>query len=123
MKLIGHSARSIRAMGDKNSSRQQGRKGGVPVTAGSDGTVDTEQQALKIAKKIGYPVMIKAVAGGGGRGMRPAHKHGSLVQGFHAAPTEAENAFRNSGLYIEQLILRPHHHEVQVIGGSHGRMI
>ena len=123
IKFIGPSARSIRAMGDKNSAREQARKAGVPVTPGSDGTVDTEQQALTIAKKIGYPVIIKAVAGGGGRGMRPAHNDGSLVQGFHAARTEAENAFGNSGVYIEKLIDRPHHIEFQVIGDSHGRII
>jgi len=123
IKFIGPSARSIRAMGDKNSAREQARKAGVPVTPGSDGTVDTEQQALRIAKKIGYPVMIKAVAGGGGRGMRPAHNDGSLVQGFHAARTEAENAFGNSGVYIEKLIDRPHHIEFQVVGDSHGRII
>jgi acetyl-CoA carboxylase, biotin carboxylase subunit len=123
IKFIGPSARSIRAMGDKNSAREQARKAGVPVTPGSDGTVDTEQQALRIAKKIGYPVMIKAVAGGGGRGMRPAHNDGSLVQGFHAARTEAENAFGKSGVYIEKLIDRPHHIEFQVIGDSHGRII
>ncbi len=123
IKFIGPSGRSIRAMGDKNSAREQARKAGVPVTPGSDGTVDTEQQALTIAKKIGYPVMIKAVAGGGGRGMRPAHNDGSLVQGFHAARTEAENAFGNSGVYIEKLIDRPHHIEFQVIGDSHGRII
>src|SRR6267142_4452013 len=85
IKFIGPSGRAIRAMGDKNSAREQARKAGVPVTPGSDGTIDTEQQALKIAKKIGYPVMIKAVAGGGGRGMRPSHNDGSLIQGFHAA--------------------------------------
>lgn len=110
-------------MGDKNSAREQARKAGVPVTPGSDGTIDTEQQALKIAKKIGYPVMIKAVAGGGGRGMRPAHNDDSLIQGFHAARTEAEKAFGNSGVYMEKLIVRPHHIEFQVIGDSHGRII
>jgi acetyl-CoA carboxylase biotin carboxylase subunit len=123
IKFIGPSALAIRAMGDKNCAREQARKAGVPVTAGSDGTIDTEQQALKIAKKIGYPVMIKAVAGGGGRGMRPAHNDGSLIQGFHAARTEAEKAFGNSGVYIEKLIDRPHHIEFQVIGDSHGRII
>ena len=123
IKFIGPSARAIRAMGDKNSAREQARKAGVPVTPGSDDTVDTEQQALKIAKKIGYPVMIKAVAGGGGRGMRPAHNDASLIQGFHAARTEAEKAFGNSGVYIEKLIERPHHIEFQVIGDSHGRIV
>jgi acetyl-CoA carboxylase, biotin carboxylase subunit len=123
IKFIGPSAQAIRAMGDKNAAREQARKAGVPVTPGSDGTIDTEQQALKIAKKIGYPVMIKAVAGGGGRGMRPAHNDGSLIQGFHAARTEAEKAFGNSGVYIEKLIDRPHHIEFQVIGDSHGRIV
>jgi acetyl-CoA carboxylase biotin carboxylase subunit len=123
IKFIGPSARAIRAMGDKNSAREQARKAGVPVSPGSDGVVETEQQALKIAKKIGYPVMIKAVAGGGGRGMRPAHNDGSLIQGFHAARTEAEKAFGNSSVYIEKLIERPHHIEFQIIGDSHGRLV
>jgi acetyl-CoA carboxylase, biotin carboxylase subunit len=123
IKFIGPSALAIRAMGDKNTAREQARKAGVPITPGSDGTIDTEQQALKIAKKIGYPVMIKAVAGGGGRGMRPAHNDGSLIQGFHAARTEAEKAFGNNGVYIEKLIVGPHHIEFQVIGDSHGRII
>ena len=123
IKFIGPPARAIRAMGDKNSAREQAQKAGVPVTAGSDGTVGSEQQALKIAKKIGYPVMIKAVAGGGDRGMRPAHDDDSLIQGFHAARTEAEKAFGNSDVYIEKLIDRPHHIEFQVIGDSYGRII
>src|SRR5260221_2290184 len=110
-------------VGDKISARDRARTGGVPVRTGRYGTVDAEQQALRIAKKIGYPVIIKAVAGGGGRGMRPAHNDGSLVQGFHAARSEAENAFGNSGVYIEKLIDRPHHIEFQVIGDSHGRII
>src|SRR5689334_16866988 len=123
IKFIGPSAQSIRAMGDKNSAREQARKSGVPVTPGSDGTVDTEQQALKIAKKIGYPVMIKAVAGGGGRGMRPAHNDVSLVQGFHGARMEAEKAFGNPGVYIEKLIENPHHIEFQVMADSHGTVV
>jgi acetyl-CoA carboxylase, biotin carboxylase subunit len=123
IKFIGPSPHAIRAMGDKNSAREHARKAGVPVSPGSDGIVDTEQQALKIAKKIGYPVMIKAAAGGGGRGMRPAHNDGSLIQGFHAARTEAEKAFASSGVYIEKLIERPHHIEFQIIGDNHGRLV
>jgi acetyl-CoA carboxylase biotin carboxylase subunit len=123
IKFIGPSAQAIRAMGDKNSAREHARKAGVPVSPGSDGIVETEQQALKIAKKIGYPVMIKAAAGGGGRGMRAAHNDGSLVQAFHAARTEAENAFASSGVYLEKLIERPHHIEFQIIGDSHGRLV
>ena len=78
----------MRAMGDKNSARAAARKAGVPVTPGSDGIVETEAEAVAVAKKIGYPVMIKAVAGGGGRGMRAAHNEVSLVKGFHSARTK-----------------------------------
>jgi acetyl-CoA carboxylase biotin carboxylase subunit len=110
-------------MGDKNAAREQARKAGVPVCPGSDGIIDSEKSALAIAKKIGYPVMLKAVAGGGGRGMRPAHNDGSLIQAFHSARTEAEKAFGNGDVYIEKLIEHPHHIEFQVIGDSHGRLV
>ncbi len=80
-----------------------------------------KQEALKIAKKIGFPVMIKAVAGGGGRGMRPAHNEASLLPRFHAARTEAEKAFGNGDVYIEKLIVNPHHIEFQIMADSHGR--
>ncbi|HEY0792080.1 MAG TPA: acetyl-CoA carboxylase biotin carboxylase subunit [Chthoniobacterales bacterium] len=123
IRFIGPSAAAIRAMGDKNAARDQAIKAGVPVSSGSDGVVQSEQEALRIAKKIGYPVMIKATAGGGGRGMRPAHNEVSLVQGFHAAGAEAEKAFGNGSVYIEKLIERPHHIEFQIIGDSHGRII
>jgi acetyl-CoA carboxylase biotin carboxylase subunit len=123
IKFIGPSPSAIRTMGDKNAAREQARKAGVPVCPGSDGIVDSEKNALRIAKKIGYPVMLKAVAGGGGRGMRPAHNDGSLIQAFHAARTEAEKAFGNGEIYIEKLIERPHHIEFQVIGDSHGRLV
>ena len=123
IKFIGPSPAAIRTMGDKNAAREQARKAGVPVCPGSDGIVDSEKSALRIAKKIGYPVMLKAVAGGGGRGMRPAHNDGSLVQAFHSARTEAEKAFGNGDVYIEKLIEHPHHIEFQVIGDSHGRLV
>ena len=123
IKFIGPSAAAIRTMGDKNAAREQARKAGVPVCPGSDGLVESEKSALQIAKKIGYPVMLKAVAGGGGRGMRPAHNDGSLIQAFHAARTEAEKAFGNGDVYIEKLIEHPHHIEFQVIGDSHGRLV
>jgi acetyl-CoA carboxylase, biotin carboxylase subunit len=123
IKFIGPSASAIRTMGDKNAAREQARKAGVPVCPGSDGIVDSEKSALQIAKKIGYPVMLKAVAGGGGRGMRPAHNDGSLIQAFHSARTEAEKAFGNGDVYIEKLIEHPHHIEFQVIGDSHGRLV
>jgi len=123
IRFIGPSSSAIRAMGDKNVARETARKAGVPVTPGSDGIIETEQEALKVAKKIGYPVMIKAVAGGGGKGMRPAHNDVSLVQGFHGARMEAEKAFGNAGVYIEKLIVNPRHIEFQIMADSHGRTI
>jgi acetyl-CoA carboxylase, biotin carboxylase subunit len=123
IKFIGPSPNSIRAMGDKNAAREHARKAGVPISPGSEGEVATEEDALNTAEQIGYPVMIKAIAGGGGRGMRAVHNDGSLVQGFHAARIEAEKAFGNGGVYIEKLIERPHHIEFQVIGDSHGRLV
>jgi acetyl-CoA carboxylase, biotin carboxylase subunit len=123
IKFIGPPPAAIRIMGDKNAAREQARRAGVPITPGSDGVVETEKEAVEIAKKVGYPVMIKAIAGGGGRGMRAAHNDVSLVQGFHAARSEAEKAFGNGAVYIEKLIERPHHIEFQVIGDSHGRLV
>ena len=121
--FIGPSANSIRKMGDKAIARDTARKAGVPITPGSDGPVDTEQEAVKVAKKIGYPVMIKAVAGGGGKGMRPAHNDVSLIQGFHSARLEAEKAFGNPAIYIEKLIENPHHIEFQILGDKKGKII
>ena len=123
IKFIGPTPNAIRLMGDKNSARDSARKAGVPISPGSDGTVDTEQEALKIARKIGFPVMIKAVAGGGGRGMRIAHNDSSLVQGYHAARMEADKAFGNGAVYIEKFIVNPHHIEFQVFGDEHGRVV
>lgn len=123
IKFIGPSAQAIRLMGDKNSARECARNAGVPISPGSDGTVDSEAEAIKIARKIGYPVMIKAVAGGGGRGMRIASNEGSLVQGYHAARMEAEKAFGNGAVYIEKFIVNPHHIEFQVFGDEHGRVV
>jgi acetyl-CoA carboxylase biotin carboxylase subunit len=99
------------------------RKAGVPTPPGSDGVVETEQEALTVAKRIGYPVMIKAIAGGGGRGMRVAHNDISLVKGYHTARNEAEKAFGNSGVYIEKYIENPHHIEFQILGDNRGHII
>jgi acetyl-CoA carboxylase biotin carboxylase subunit len=110
-------------MGDKNTARDTARKAGVPVTPGSDGLIESEQEALQVAKRIGYPVMIKAVAGGGGKGMRPAHNDISLVQGYHGARMEAEKAFGNPGVYIEKLIENPHHIEFQIMADTHGDVV
>ena len=95
----------------------------MPTPPGSDGVVDNEQDALAVSKRIGYPVMIKAVAGGGGRGMRVAHNDISLVKGYHTARSEAEKAFGNSGVYIEKFIENPHHIEFQILGDNRGNII
>ena len=121
--FIGPPASVMRRMGDKNLARQYARKAGVPVTPGSDGIVPDENDALKVAKKIGYPVMIKAVAGGGGRGMRVAHNDASFVPAFHAARMEAENAFGNPDVYIEKFIVNPHHIEFQIVADKHGHIV
>src|SRR5947207_7137379 len=110
-------------MGDKDVARACARNAGVPITPGSDGVVADDKEAARVAKKIGYPVMIKAVAGGGGRGMRAAHNESSLITGFHAARMEADKAFGNPAVYIEKLIVNPHHIEFQIIGDSHGHLI
>src|SRR2546423_13255819 len=105
----------MHAMGDKNSARACARKAGVSVTPGSDGIVENQEEALKVARKIGFPVMIKAVAGGGGRGMRTAHNEASLGPAFAAAGSEAEKAFGDGALYIEKLTINPPHNDVQVM--------
>ena len=123
IKFIGPPVSAMQAMGDKNSARAWARRAGVPVTPGSDGVVETEKDAIKVAKKIGYPLMIKAVSGGGGRGMRVAHNEPALLTGFHSARMEAEKAFGNAEVYIEKLILNPHHVEFQIIADQHGHTI
>ena len=123
IKFIGPKPQSIRMMGDKAVARETARKAWVPITPGSNGVLESEQEALKVAKQIGYPVMIKAVAGGGGRGMRQAHNDVSLVQGFNAAKMEAEKAFNNGALYIEKLIEQPHHIEFQILADHYGKIV
>ena len=123
IRFIGPSPRAMQLLGDKAVSRMLAKKVGVPTPPGSDGAVDKEQDALAVAKRIGYPVMIKAVAGGGGRGMRVAHNDISLVKGYHTARSEAEKAFGNSGVYIEKFIENPHHIEIQVLGDHKGHII
>src|SRR6202000_2062195 len=123
IRFIGPSSRAMNAMEDKAVSRVLAKKAGVPTPPGSEGVVENEQDALQVAKKIGYRFMIKAVAGGGGRGMRVAHNDISLVKGYHTARTEAEKAFGNSGVYIEKFIENPHHIEFQILGDHKGRVI
>lgn len=121
--FIGPHPRTMQALADKAVSRALAKKVGVAVAPGSDGVVEKEQDALVVAKRIGYPVIIKAIAGGGGRGMRVAHNDISLVKGYHTARTEAEKAFGNSGVYIEKFIENPHHIEIQILGDHKGRII
>jgi acetyl-CoA carboxylase biotin carboxylase subunit len=123
IKFIGPPSHVIQKMGDKDMARACARNAGVPVAPGSDGVVANDAEASKVAKKIGYPVMIKAVAGGGGRGMRAAHNESSLITGFHSARMEAEKAFGNPDVYIEKLIVNPHHIEFQIVADSHGHVI
>jgi acetyl-CoA carboxylase biotin carboxylase subunit len=123
IRFIGPSSRAMNALEDKAVSRVLAKKAGVPTPPGSDGLVENEQDALATARRIGYPVMIKAVAGGGGRGMRGAHNDISLVKGYHTARSEAEKAFGNSGVYIEKFIENPHHIEFQIIADNRGNIL
>ena len=123
IRFIGPSPAAMNAMEDKAVSRELAKIAGVAGPPGSEGLVDTEQEALETAKKIGYPVLIKAVAGGGGRGMRVVHNDISLIKGYHTARAEAEKAFGNSGVYIEKFIENPRHIEYQILGDSKGKII
>ncbi len=121
--FIGPSPDAMRALGDKAMARETMKQAGVPVTPGSSGLVSDEQDALKVAHKLKYPVIIKAVAGGGGRGMRIAHNDASLRQGFHAAKKEAENAFGNGDMYIEKYLVNPRHIEIQILADNYGHVV
>ncbi len=123
IRFIGPSSQAMNLLENKATSRALAKKAGVPVPPGSDGLIENEQEALKIAQKIGYPVMIKAIAGGGGRGMRVAHNDVSLIKGYHTARTEAEKCFGNSAVYIEKFIENPHHIEFQILGDNKGNII
>jgi acetyl-CoA carboxylase, biotin carboxylase subunit len=123
IKFIGPNSRAMNALENKSASRDLAKSAGVRTPPGSDGPVENEQDALAVAKKIGYPVMIKAIAGGGGRGMRAAHNDVSLVKGYHTARSEAEKAFSNSGVYIEKFIENGHHIEFQIVGDHRGNII
>jgi acetyl-CoA carboxylase biotin carboxylase subunit len=123
IKFIGPKSKSIRMMGDKAVAKETVRKAGVTTVPGSDGPIDSEGEALKIARKIGYPVIIKAVAGGGGRGMRIAHNDVSFAKEFHVARGEAEKAFGDGRVYLEKYIEKPRHIEFQILADSHGKTI
>jgi acetyl-CoA carboxylase biotin carboxylase subunit len=123
IEFIGPSVESMQMLGDKVQARKLAKTAKVPLVPGSDGNVDSEDDAVAVAEKIGYPVMIKAAAGGGGRGMRPAHNEATLRSSFRHARAEAEGAFKDGNLYIEKLIERPRHVEVQLLGDKKGNII
>ena len=123
IKFIGPSPQVIRLMGDKARARRVMKKAGVPVLPGSDGPIDQEDKALKIAKEIGFPVIVKATAGGGGRGMRVVRAAGELSHAVKTAQREAEAAFGVADVYIEKYVESPRHVEFQVMGDHHGSVI
>ena len=123
IKFIGPDPRVIRLMGDKARARRVMKKAGVPVLPGSDGIVESEEKALRIAKDIGYPVLIKATAGGGGRGMRVATGPSDFGQAFKTAQREAEAAFGVKDVYIEKYLESPRHIEFQILGDHHGTVV
>ena len=121
--FIGPTVDNIRQMGDKASARSLLIEHGIPVIPGSDGVLKNERQALVLAAEIGYPVMIKAVAGGGGKGMRVVHEEKGLPKAFSIAQAEAAYAFGNPGLYLEKYLVRPRHVEFQIIGDRFGNVV
>ncbi len=120
---IGPSASMIRQMGDKVNAKQTAIKCGLPVVPGSDGAINTIEDAIVWADKIGYPVMIKAAAGGGGRGMRAVHNEEELREAFPLTKAESKSAFGDDTLYMEKLLLHPRHIEFQVLGDQHGNVV
>ena len=123
IKFIGPDPQAIRLMGDKARARRVMKKAGVPILPGSDGPIDSEEKALKIAKDIGYPVIVKATAGGGGRGMRVVRAPGELVAAVKTAQREAEAAFGVGDVYIEKYVESPRHIEFQVLADQHGNVV
>ncbi len=121
--FIGPDPEMIQSMGDKARAKETMKRAGVPVVPGSDGVVKTIAEAKEIAREIGYPVMIKAVAGGGGRGMRLTLREEDLETNFQMATSEAANAFNNGDVYIEKFVEKPRHVEIQVFGDTHGNVV
>ncbi len=121
IKFIGPTPESIRAMGDKITAKETMKKAGVPTVPGSEGLLGSESEALSLATEIGYPVIVKATAGGGGRGMRVIWKAEELVPAMESARMEAAASFGNDGLYMEKYIEEPRHIEIQVVGDQFGK--
>jgi len=123
IEFIGPTAEAMRMLGDKAGARKLAKKIRVPVVPGSTDPLETDEEAVDLAEEIGYPVMIKAVAGGGGRGMRVAHNRATLLSSLRNARAEAEAAFRNPGIYLEKLIDQPRHVEVQILADHQGNVL
>src|SRR5438105_5219755 len=123
IEFIGPTPEAMAAVGDKVECKRLAKRAKVPTVPGSEGEVEDEKQALKVADEIGYPVIIKAAAGGGGRGLRVAHNDVSLRAGLRQAQAEAENAFKNSTVYIEKYVELGRHVEVQVLADRHGNVV
>ena len=120
--FIGPTPEAMERVGDKNSARALAREAGVPTVPGSDGIIGSEQEAVKIARQIGFPVLLKATAGGGGKGMRVAANDLALASAWQQASAEAQAAFGNAGIYLEKYIERPRHVEIQILGDQHGNV-
>src|SRR6266481_590011 len=123
IKFIGPPPEVTRMMGEKSTARQTMKKAKVPILPGSDGVIVDEKEALECAKDVGYPVILKAVAGGGGRGMRICRNAEELPSMYQQASTEAANAFGNGDMYMEKFIERPRHIELQVLADEHGNVM
>ena len=123
IRFIGPDPSVIKLLGDKARAKKAMRKAGVPMLPGSDGPVTGEEHALKVAKDVGYPIIIKAVAGGGGRGMRVVQNPGELANALRTAQREAEAAFGNGDVYVEKYLQNPRHIEFQIIGDHHGNVV
>lgn len=123
IEFIGPSSESMRLLGNKVEARKLAKKAKVPLVPGSNGAIADEDEAVETAERIGYPVIIKAAAGGGGRGMRPAHNEATLRTSFRNARAEAEAAFKDGSLYIEKLIERSRHVEVQLLADNRGNTL
>lgn len=123
IKFIGPSPEAIDAMGNKSVAKKTMIESGVPVVPGSEGLVESVDEAKEICDEIGYPVIIKASSGGGGRGMRVVHEKENLQQNYNMCKSEAETAFDDPAVYIEKFVQDPHHVEIQVLGDQHGNVI
>ncbi len=121
--FIGPTGKQIRAMGDKANARDAMKAAGVPVVPGTDGPVDSVEEAVATAETIGFPVIIKAVAGGGGKGMRVANSASEFADQVRMARNEAQAAFGNGAVYVERYLARPRHVEIQILGDRHGNLI